>query len=152
MRALRKFLVTSFQSDVSLSSDNSFLKETDRNSNIDEEIRREIEVKYKRSPVNAHYKFPRAKRRVKDSMSLSVKTEVRPYSRLERMKLPMRYLRNTSERVSYSPYLTRTPDLRPVKDRHVLRRAIKGGLKTKSKTPSPGRALRLQKVKRLPAL
>jgi hypothetical protein len=152
MMGLRRFLVTSFRSDVSLSSDNSFLNETDHNSSIDDDFRREIEAKYKRSPANAHYKFPR--KQVKEILSLSVKTEARPSSRLfrERMKLPMGHLRNTSEKVTHSPHMTRTPDLGLVRDRNVLRKAIKGGLKIKSKTPSPRRALKLQRVRRLPAL
>jgi hypothetical protein len=39
--------------------DNSFLHETSFNSNIDSEIREEIERKFKKSSVNASYVFPR---------------------------------------------------------------------------------------------
>lgn len=40
-------------------SSNSFLMEIDYNHDIDEKIRDEIDMRYKRSPTNAHYKFPR---------------------------------------------------------------------------------------------
>ncbi|OMJ85249.1 hypothetical protein SteCoe_13485 [Stentor coeruleus] len=38
---------------------NSFLQETEYNSDIDSEIRREIDYKYNRSKVNSNYVFPR---------------------------------------------------------------------------------------------
>mmetsp|Transcript_13250 Transcript_13250/g.24842 ORF Transcript_13250/g.24842 Transcript_13250/m.24842 type:complete len:149 (-) Transcript_13250:1975-2421(-) len=148
MSALRKRLATSFQSEASIDSDNSFLNETDRNSNIDEEIRREIEKKYKRSSVNANYRFPRVKHKAKGSLSFSAK-EPSPSSRIIRkiLRPPRKHLRTTSEMSNYSPYMTRTPDLRP-----VLRPVIRSSSKTKSSTPSPGRTLKFQKIKRLPVL
>mmetsp|Transcript_13251 Transcript_13251/g.24844 ORF Transcript_13251/g.24844 Transcript_13251/m.24844 type:complete len:154 (-) Transcript_13251:1975-2436(-) len=153
MSALRKRLATSFQSEASIDSDNSFLNETDRNSNIDEEIRREIEKKYKRSSVNANYRFPRVKHKAKGSLSFSAK-EPSPSSRIIRkiLRPPRKHLRTTSEMSNYSPYMTRTPDLRSVLDRPVLRPVIRSSSKTKSSTPSPGRTLKFQKIKRLPVL
>lgn len=153
MSALRKRLVTSFEDNASLSSDNSFLKETDRNSNIDEEVRREIERKYRRSAVNSSYHFPRAKSKPKGSLSFSVKREGKSTSRIYRNMLRPRlhHLRTTSEMSHYSPYMARTPDLRPVKDRPVLRPVMRATTKTKSNTPSPGRTmrvLRFQQVRR----
>lgn len=41
------------------SVENSFLQETSFNSNVDEDIRQEIERKFKKSSVNAQYVFPR---------------------------------------------------------------------------------------------
>lgn len=154
MSALRKLLVTSFQSDSSLHSDNSFLKETDRNSNVDDEIRREIEKKFKRSKVNATYHFPRAKQKPNASVSFSNKAEPRASSKAGRIKLRVHahHFRAASEMSSYSPYMTRTPDLRPVKDRLVLRPKMFPPSMAKSSTPSPGRTLRFQKMKRLPEL
>jgi hypothetical protein len=43
----------------SLNSENSFLKEMSFNSIIDEEVRKEIEKKFKKSKTNANYVFPR---------------------------------------------------------------------------------------------
>ncbi|CAG9330435.1 unnamed protein product [Blepharisma stoltei] len=40
-------------------STNSFLMEIDYNPDIDEKIRDEIDMRFNRSPTNAHYKFPR---------------------------------------------------------------------------------------------
>lgn len=40
-------------------TENSFLQETSFNSNIDEDIRQEIDRKFKKSAVNAQYVFPR---------------------------------------------------------------------------------------------
>lgn len=40
--------------------ENSFLHETSFNSNVDDEIRQEIERKFKKSSVNATYVFPRS--------------------------------------------------------------------------------------------
>lgn len=41
--------------------DNTFLQETSYNSDIDISIRQEIEAKFRKSKVNAHYVFPRTK-------------------------------------------------------------------------------------------
>lgn len=47
--------------DTNISSiENSFLNETSFNSDVDLEIRKEIEKKFKRSAVNAKYVFPRS--------------------------------------------------------------------------------------------
>lgn len=48
---------------------NSFLKETERNEDIDEVIRYEIERRFKKSVTNATYKFPRQGQQSKDRRS-----------------------------------------------------------------------------------
>lgn len=46
-----------------LESNNSFLVETSFNSDIDMNIRQEIDYKYSKSKINSEYKFPRTKAR-----------------------------------------------------------------------------------------
>ena len=56
-----KPLTKDIKQDTNISSiENSFLNETSFNSDVDEEIRREIEKKFKKSSVNAKYVFPRS--------------------------------------------------------------------------------------------
>ncbi|CAG9314096.1 unnamed protein product [Blepharisma stoltei] len=49
-------------SSLSSACENTFLKEIDRDSDIGDSIREEIEKKYKKSSVNSNYIFPRQKR------------------------------------------------------------------------------------------
>ena len=48
----------------SSSSSNSYLLEIDENSEVDQLIRAEIDIKFRKSEVNTQYRFPRVGRRI----------------------------------------------------------------------------------------
>jgi hypothetical protein len=106
--------VTSFERKASIESADSFLKETDRNSAIDDEIRQDIEKKYRHSHTNKTYVFPRKNVRPKKGLSVPGKPHYILPARMlrERRQVPRSHVRATSELANYSPYMTRTPDLR----------------------------------------
>jgi len=56
---MKKIDETSSTSLISNASSNTFLKETENNSEVDDEIRKEIETRFNQSITNAVYKFPR---------------------------------------------------------------------------------------------
>ena len=60
------------QNDSLNSNKNSFLEEVPRNYDIDNCLRNEIEKRYKRSKVNASYRFPR-KKSTEDNLRLGPK-------------------------------------------------------------------------------
>ena len=96
-------------------SKNSFLVEIDHNYDIDRKIRTEIEAKYKKSEINAKYKFPRAS--INESKGL-------PKIKFER--------RNLSENES----LISTVDINRSKLKHNITRNRENSIGENYKIPS----------------
>jgi hypothetical protein len=97
-----------FEEDISISSSqrslNSFLHETDHNSNIPDEVRDVVETKYLKAAVNAKYVFPRTK--AKSAVESTAST--REFFTRKSKALQVRHMRRRSEvhpiLLKHSPY------------------------------------------------
>lgn len=90
-------LASNHSSSLSITTQNSFLVEVENNQDIDDNIRREITKRFKKSIVNATYKFPRI------SESPAPSHALQKYSLKEAAARPVKALLRTFRFVSHTP-------------------------------------------------
>ena len=101
-----KLIKLYIMADIDNSSNNSFLEETDHNSNINSCVRREIELRYSQSTINKIYKFPRDYSLGKKRSLITLKEG---YSLKNKAN---KNTRNSSTVLNKSPYNIKLPKLR----------------------------------------
>ncbi|OMJ74121.1 hypothetical protein SteCoe_27041 [Stentor coeruleus] len=127
-----------FRHDTNISSiENSFLNETSFNSDIDIEIREEIEKKFKKSSINAKYVFPRrdpTENKTKKS-PIKAKTQVKQKLMMEKSLPTMHKMtRSTQESTGILTNLISTKKI------HRVSSSIRKSKDQKIKVSKPGRS------------
>ena len=123
-------------STISNSTLNSFLIEVDNNSDIDENIRSEINSRFNKSLVNATYKFPRISYQPFPSISLQQKFNQKE---LINKRVFKKFIRSPVRLISHTPKPSLNKSIKIAKKHKLIRGtpSPEVDLRTLSITPTP---------------